>query len=136
MVGYTEERQAGNAIDALNAKLAINARVTRGGEWINPPAQTHRSPPRVRTPTSLPRQDQMANRLRTTSNTLNAATAGTAPNSPASRAPEPVAGMVYSPTTDCRVVNREKGRAGKRGPCALLLDLKRGQNLGGVQLMR
>jgi H+-transporting ATPase len=30
VVGYTEERQAGNAIDALKAKLAINARVIRG----------------------------------------------------------------------------------------------------------
>ncbi len=38
MVGYTEERQANNAIDALNAKLAINAGFTRDGEWINPPA--------------------------------------------------------------------------------------------------
>ncbi len=33
LVGYTEERQAGNAIDALKAKLAISARVRRGGEW-------------------------------------------------------------------------------------------------------
>jgi H+-transporting ATPase len=39
VVGYTEERQAGNAIDALKAKLAINARVIRDGEWINPPAR-------------------------------------------------------------------------------------------------
>ena len=31
VVGYTEERQAGNAIDALKAKLAINARVIRDG---------------------------------------------------------------------------------------------------------
>ena len=31
VVGYTEERQAGNAIEALKAKLAINARVKRGG---------------------------------------------------------------------------------------------------------
>ncbi len=36
VVGYTEERQAGNAIDALKAKLAINARVRRDGEWITP----------------------------------------------------------------------------------------------------
>ena len=33
LVGYTEERQAGNAIEALKAKLAINARVLRDGEW-------------------------------------------------------------------------------------------------------
>jgi H+-transporting ATPase len=36
VVGYTEERQAGNAIDALKAKLAIKARVKRDGEWITP----------------------------------------------------------------------------------------------------
>ncbi len=39
VVGYTEERQAGNAIDALKAKLAINARVIRDGEWVSPPAR-------------------------------------------------------------------------------------------------
>jgi len=39
VVGYTEERQAGNAIDALKAKLAINARVIRDGEWVTPPAR-------------------------------------------------------------------------------------------------
>jgi H+-transporting ATPase len=39
VVGYTEERQAGNAIEALKAKLAINARVIRGGAWSNPPAR-------------------------------------------------------------------------------------------------
>ena len=39
VVGYTSERQAGNAIDALKAKLAINARVKRDGAWINPPAR-------------------------------------------------------------------------------------------------
>ncbi|CAN5666891.1 plasma-membrane proton-efflux P-type ATPase [soil metagenome] len=39
VVGYTEERQAGNAIDALKAKLAIDARVIRDGEWISPPAR-------------------------------------------------------------------------------------------------
>ncbi len=38
MVGYWEERQAGNAIAALKAKLAINARVRRDGKWITPPA--------------------------------------------------------------------------------------------------
>ncbi len=39
LVGYTEERQAGNAIDALRAKLAITARVKRGGEWVTPAAR-------------------------------------------------------------------------------------------------
>jgi len=38
-VGYTEERQAGNAIAALKAKLAINARVIRGGAWTTSPAR-------------------------------------------------------------------------------------------------
>nr|WP_234818075.1 plasma-membrane proton-efflux P-type ATPase [Mycolicibacterium sphagni] len=39
VVGYTEERQAGNAIEALKAKLAINARVVRDGAWVNAPAR-------------------------------------------------------------------------------------------------
>jgi H+-transporting ATPase len=39
VVGYTEERQAGNAIEALKAKLAINARVRRDGEWTTPAAR-------------------------------------------------------------------------------------------------
>ncbi|MEO8828090.1 plasma-membrane proton-efflux P-type ATPase [Lapillicoccus sp.] len=39
LVGFTEERQAGNAIDALKAKLAINARVRRDGEWVTPAAR-------------------------------------------------------------------------------------------------
>ncbi len=39
VVGYTEERQAGNAIDALKAKLAINARVKRDGTWVTPTAR-------------------------------------------------------------------------------------------------
>ncbi|MGV8977804.1 MAG: plasma-membrane proton-efflux P-type ATPase [Cellulomonas sp.] len=39
VVGYTEERQAGNAIDALKAKLAITARVKRDGVWVTPPAK-------------------------------------------------------------------------------------------------
>ena len=39
VVGYTEERQAGNAIEALKAKLAINARVKRNGEWVTAPAR-------------------------------------------------------------------------------------------------
>ncbi|WP_186629902.1 plasma-membrane proton-efflux P-type ATPase [Rhodococcus sp. BP22] len=39
VVGYTEERQAGNAIDALKAKLAITARVTRDGKSVTAPAR-------------------------------------------------------------------------------------------------
>src|SRR5680860_523070 len=35
MIGFWEERQAGNAITALKAKLAIKARVKRGGDWVN-----------------------------------------------------------------------------------------------------
>ena len=38
LVGFLEERQAGNAIAALKAKLAINARVKRDGKWVTPPA--------------------------------------------------------------------------------------------------
>ncbi|MEP6980611.1 MAG: plasma-membrane proton-efflux P-type ATPase [Nakamurella sp.] len=39
VVGYTEERQAGNAIDALKSKLAVNARVRRDGQWTTPAAR-------------------------------------------------------------------------------------------------
>src|SRR5271156_2122257 len=39
VVGFWEEREAGNAIAALKAKLAINARVKRDGNWITPPAR-------------------------------------------------------------------------------------------------
>ena len=39
MVGFWEERQAGNAIEALKARLAIKARVKRDGKWINPAAK-------------------------------------------------------------------------------------------------
>ena len=39
MVGFWEEHQAGNAIAALKAKLAIKARVKRDGKWVNPPAR-------------------------------------------------------------------------------------------------
>src|SRR6202453_3914101 len=39
VVGYTEERQAGNVIEALKAKLAINARVKRDDTWITAPAR-------------------------------------------------------------------------------------------------
>src|SRR5476651_1699965 len=38
IVGFWEEHQAGNAIAALKAKLAIKARVKRDGKWINPAA--------------------------------------------------------------------------------------------------
>ncbi len=38
-VGFWEERQAGNAIAALKAKLAIKARVKRDGKWITPEAR-------------------------------------------------------------------------------------------------
>jgi len=33
LVGFWEEREAGNAIAALKAKLAIKARVKRDGKW-------------------------------------------------------------------------------------------------------
>jgi H+-transporting ATPase len=39
VVGFWEERQAGNAIAALKAKLAIKARVKRDGKWITPAAR-------------------------------------------------------------------------------------------------
>jgi len=39
VVGFWEEHQAGNAIDALKARLAIKARVKRDGKWITPPAR-------------------------------------------------------------------------------------------------
>src|SRR5271154_6109785 len=39
VVGFWEERQAGNAIAALKAQLAINARVKRDEKWITPPAR-------------------------------------------------------------------------------------------------
>jgi H+-transporting ATPase len=38
-VGFWEEHQAGNAIAALKAKLAIKARVKRDGKWITPAAR-------------------------------------------------------------------------------------------------
>jgi len=38
MVGFFEEREAGNAIEALKANLAVKARVKRDGKWINPAA--------------------------------------------------------------------------------------------------
>jgi H+-transporting ATPase len=39
VVGFWEEREAGNAIAALKAKLAIKARVKRDGKWITPAAR-------------------------------------------------------------------------------------------------
>jgi H+-transporting ATPase len=39
VIGFWEERQAGNAIDALKARLAIKARVKRDGKWVTPPAK-------------------------------------------------------------------------------------------------
>jgi H+-transporting ATPase len=38
-IGFWEERQAGNAIEALKARLAVKARVQRDGKWITPPAK-------------------------------------------------------------------------------------------------
>ncbi|MHB1209143.1 MAG: plasma-membrane proton-efflux P-type ATPase [Acidimicrobiales bacterium] len=38
-IGFWEEHQAGKAIDALRAELAIKARVLRDGVWCNPPAR-------------------------------------------------------------------------------------------------
>jgi H+-transporting ATPase len=39
VVGFWEEFQAGNAIDALKARLAIQARVRRDGKWTTAPAR-------------------------------------------------------------------------------------------------
>jgi H+-transporting ATPase len=39
VVGFWEEYQAGNAIAALKAKLAIKARVKRDGKWVTPAAR-------------------------------------------------------------------------------------------------
>jgi H+-transporting ATPase len=39
IVGFWEEHQAGNAIAALKAKLAVEARVRRDGKWVTPPAR-------------------------------------------------------------------------------------------------
>ena len=38
-IGFWEEREAGNAIDALKARLAIKARVKRDGKWITAAAK-------------------------------------------------------------------------------------------------
>ncbi len=39
VVGFWEEHEAGNAIAALKAKLAVKARVKRDGKWITPAAK-------------------------------------------------------------------------------------------------
>jgi H+-transporting ATPase len=39
VIGFWEEHEAGNAIDALKARLAIKARVKRDGKWITPAAR-------------------------------------------------------------------------------------------------
>ncbi len=39
VVGFWEEHQAGNAIAALKARLAVKARVKRDGKWVTPPAR-------------------------------------------------------------------------------------------------
>ena len=39
VVGFWEEREASNAIEALKAKLAVKARVKRDGTWMTPPAR-------------------------------------------------------------------------------------------------
>jgi H+-transporting ATPase len=39
IIGFWEERQAGNAIAALMKRLAIVSKAKRDGKWINPPAR-------------------------------------------------------------------------------------------------
>jgi len=39
VVGFWEEREAGSAIEALKAKLAVKARVKRDGKWVTPSAR-------------------------------------------------------------------------------------------------
>jgi H+-transporting ATPase len=39
VVGFWEERQAGNAIEALKKRLAIVSKAKRDGKWITPPAR-------------------------------------------------------------------------------------------------
>jgi len=41
VVGFWEEREAGNAIEALKAKLAVKARVKRDGKWTTPAVLVH-----------------------------------------------------------------------------------------------
>ncbi|MEO5898832.1 MAG: plasma-membrane proton-efflux P-type ATPase [Ilumatobacteraceae bacterium] len=38
-IGFWEERQAGQAIAALKAELAVKARVKRDGKWVTPPSR-------------------------------------------------------------------------------------------------
>ena len=38
-IGFWEERQAGNAIEALKARLAVKARVKRDGAWVTAPSR-------------------------------------------------------------------------------------------------
>ncbi len=38
-IGFWEERQAGKAIAALKAELAVKARVKRDGKWVTPPSR-------------------------------------------------------------------------------------------------
>jgi H+-transporting ATPase len=38
-VGFWEEHQAGKAIDALKAQLAVTCRVRRDGDWVTPPSR-------------------------------------------------------------------------------------------------
>ena len=38
-VGFSEEHQAGKAIDALKAQLAVKCRVRRDGDWVTPPSR-------------------------------------------------------------------------------------------------
>nr|WP_321451355.1 plasma-membrane proton-efflux P-type ATPase [uncultured Carboxylicivirga sp.] len=38
VIGYWEEHEAGNAIEALKSRLAVKTRVKRDGKWINPSA--------------------------------------------------------------------------------------------------
>ena len=38
VVGFWEEHQAGDAIEALKARLAVKAKVKRDGKWVNPDA--------------------------------------------------------------------------------------------------
>jgi len=39
IIGFWEERQAGDAIEALKARLAIKSRVKRDGKWVTPSAK-------------------------------------------------------------------------------------------------
>ena len=43
VVGFWEEHQAGDAIEALKARLAVKAKVKRDGKWENPDASRTRA---------------------------------------------------------------------------------------------